>query len=481
MKPIKIVLVVAAAVVLMAGASHAEVPVEVPLGKGTIINLEKESKRVSVSDPEVADLVLISPTEILVNGKKIGSTSLIVWDTSNERTFFDLYVVGDIGELRNHIDKITPGEDVIVEMANDTVILKGTLKKQASINKIVALSEAYATNVLNFLKLEEPQQVMLQVRVAQIDKNKLKEIGLDFLVKDEEGEGSVGHITFPDGSLGGATPGFDMLPGLEGFDFERLSPEIGVAHFDSGIAGFIRALVDNDIAKILAEPNLIVRSGEEGSFLAGTRVPVQEVTGVTGTQTVSITFEEVGVKINFSPEVMEDDRIRLKIDPAEVSNIARFVNFQGVIAPEIDTREVRTSVDLNEGESLILAGLLTEDMKKNLQKIPILGDIPILGAIFRATRDELERTELAFFITPRLVKAIPEGEEVELPGENSPTPEEERKMRWIPLPKFGSKDKGTEGGEYSAKMTEDMAPIEEMDAEGMSEEVQTEEVWEEIE
>jgi len=161
--------------------------------------------------------------------------------------------------------------------------------------------------------------------------------------------------------------------------------------------------------------------------------------------TPAIEFRDVGIKLNFAPEVLETGIIRLKIDPAEVSSISRYITFVGgLIAPEIDTREVRTSVDLKEGESLILAGLLSEDMIKNMQKIPILGDIPILGALFRSTRDELTERELAIFITPKLVKrcsskedkncVIPPGVKTELPGENRPTPEEEREFQWIPLP-----------------------------------------------
>jgi pilus assembly protein CpaC len=195
----------------------------------------------------------------------------------------------------------------------------------------------------------------------------------------------------------------------------------------------IKALSEKGLAKVLAEPNLVVRSGERGSFLAGSRVPIQQVLGAGASQTVSIVYEEVGVKLNFAPQVLEDGTIRLKIDPAEVSNIARFLTFGSIVAPQIDTREVRTSVDLKEGESLVLAGLLNEEMKKNIQKIPILGDIPILGAIFRSSRDEIEKTELAFFITPRLVKPLPKGEKPELKGEKL-IPGEQKDFNWIPIP-----------------------------------------------
>ena len=187
----------------------------------------------------------------------------------------------------------------------------------------------------------------------------------------------------------------------------------------------------------------MVRSGELGKFHVGQRIAIQTVTGVGSAATVSITYEEVGIRLHFAPEVLETGAIRLKIDPAEVSSVARFITFQGVIAPEIDTRTVNTSVDLREGESLILAGLLSEEMKKNIQKIPVLGDIPILGAFFRHTRDDLKNVELAFFITPRLVKPIAPGVKTPLPTDNSPTPEEEREFQWIPIPKSSSAPEST--------------------------------------
>jgi pilus assembly protein CpaC len=317
-------------------------------------------------------------------------------------------------------------------MARDTLVLRGNLKNEETIKKILTLSQAYAPKVINFLRVAEAQQVLLEVRVAQIAKTKLEELGLSFLVKGNDAEGtSPGFVATPEGELGGPA-GFDVTPGIESFSLEDFVPQIGISHFKSGVSLFLRALQTNGLAKVLAEPNLMVKSGEEGKFLAGSRVPIQQVTGVGADQTVSITFEEVGVKLNFAPEVLENGVIRLKIDPAEVSNIDRFISFQGVLAPEIDTRQVSTSVDLKEDESLILAGLLDEVTRKNISKIPVLGDIPILGAIFRSTRDEIETTELAFFITPRLVKPMMPGERPELPGERPLTPEEEAEYKWIP-------------------------------------------------
>jgi len=227
--------------------------------------------------------------------------------------------------------------------------------------------------------------------------------------------------------ISGNAPGIGDFNPLDAF-------QLGVSYFPAGVGAVLKALQENGFGKILAEPNLVVRSGETGEFHVGTRIPIQTVFGAGSAATPSISYEDVGIKINFAPEVLETGAIRLKIDPAEVSAISGFITFQNVIAPQIDTRTVKTSVDLREGESLILAGLLSEEMKKNIDKVPLLGDIPILGALFRSTREDITQKELAFFITPRLVKPFAPGVKPAFPTDNQPTPEEMKQFEWIPVP-----------------------------------------------
>jgi pilus assembly protein CpaC len=480
-------------VLIFSAVSFAAIPVNVTVGKGTIITLKEPSKRVSIADPEIADLNLVSPTEIIVNGKTIGTTNLIVWDKSGKPTFFDIKVFGDISELEEKIKELAPNDDIRVELSNDTIVLSGYASNQQTINKAIQLAQTYAVasetktstkysagvtetevttsgKVLNHIKTEEAQQIVLEVRVAQIDKTKMKELGIGAIVQGIGGNDAEaifpGLSFFPSGTLGAlktvegevigkvlsdfdpvtGEPKFtagtvdtflaksDIVPGVTGFDLDQQTPQIGVAHFPSGVAAMLKALASKGYAKILAEPNLTVRSGEQGNFHVGTRFPIQTVQGIGATATVSITYEEIGIRLNFAPEVMDTGAIRLKIDPAEVSNIQDFVRLQNFVAPIVDTRTVKTSVDLRDGESLVLAGLLDEQTKKNIQKVPILGDIPIFGAIFRSTSDQLEKTELAFFITPRMVKPLAPGVKPALPGEEAMTPEEEQEFQWIPLP-----------------------------------------------
>jgi pilus assembly protein CpaC len=483
-------------ILIFSSISLAAIPVDVTVGKETILNLKEPSTRVSIADSDIAGLVLISPSEIIINGKKPGITSLIVWDNEGKPTFFDVIVYKErliefekekVDALTNKIKEVAPDSDIKVEMAGDTIVLNGTVKNRLVLDKIEKIAMLYGTKgcggvsrgcslpagcaqpgaqevtpgqgyvsvnvaqqamqqaqpeaqalcVLNLITMPEAQQVILEVKVAQIDKTKLKDIGISFLAKEKNFELTApGFYTSPDGTLGGITGAgtSSVTPGLGSFNLSALSPQIGVAHFPSGIAAVLKALQERGLSKILAEPNLIVRSGEKGNFHVGKRIPVQTVYGVGTMAYPSISYEEVGIRINFAPEVLETGAIRLKIEPAEVSSVARYVAYQGIIAPEIDTRTVNTSVDLREGESLILAGLLSEEMKDTIQKVPVLGDIPILGALFRSTRKELDETELAFFITPRLVKPFAPGVKPTLPTDNRPTPEEEKEFDWIPVP-----------------------------------------------
>lgn len=461
--------------------------------------------------------------EVVIYGKKPGITSLIVWDKEGNKTFFDVIVHRErmvefererADAIEQKIKAVAPDSDVRVEFAGDTIVLTGTANNRHMIDKIEKVAMLYASAgcdgisrgeslhpirtektetkakaagyvsvnvtqqalqqaeekkksealcVLNLITMPEAQQVLLEVKVAQINKSKMKELGISFLLQGIGG--NDGELTFPglaftpSGMIGkldttetkvlgiGPTGNeivvdrylgkSDVWPGITGFDLDVNQPQIGFAHFPSGVVTLIKALQEKGLGKLLAEPNLLVRSGEIGEFHVGTEVPIQVIEGFGADRTASIEYKEVGIILKFTPEVLETGAIRLKINPAEVSSIIRYLSLLGTLVPEIDTRKVITSVDLKEGESLILAGLLSEEMKKNIQKFPVLGDIPIFGALFRSTKDELLEKELVFFITPKLVKPMAPGEKVKLPTDNRPTPEEERQFQWIPMPGAG--------------------------------------------
>lgn len=476
-------------------AAHAAVVTEVVVNRSVLLDLHTKSERVSIASPQIAELVVISPTQLQIIGKTIGSTTLIVWDVGGKTSFFDVRVTRNVSVierqmemLQDQIQEIAPKDSIKVDYANDTIVLSGKAANEQTVAKALQLARAYAAKsngseenaqevdpaldtsqsshqwvdtryekeapppqgggsepalkVLNHVVIDEPQQVLLEVKVAQVDKTALKSLGISAFVRGASAEGfsnlvgaPVGELTVrnPDGSVRSEATGIaGPIPGLANFT-PIDSYQLGISSFNAGIGAVLRALVTKNLAKVLAEPNLMVQSGQVGKFLAGSKIPFSYVSGVGALSTTSIQFIDVGVKLNFKPEVLENGLISLKIDPAEVSSVTGVLAVNGY--PIIDTREVRTRVKLKDGESLVLAGLLQEEAIKAMSKIPILGDIPILGALFRSTQDDIKEKELVFFITPKLIKANAPGSQVLLPTDKPLTPEQEKELQWIPLPK----------------------------------------------
>lgn len=423
-------------------AQAAGVPTTVVVNKSVVLNLKNPARYVTIADKEIIDVPdPLRRNQLLINGKKIGATSLIVWEeNANKPIFFDVQVVGDHEAIQTQINEYSPRDSIRVEYAMDTVILSGKVANEITSKKAEEIAKAYAAKVLNHIGLDEPLQVLLQVKVAQVDKTSLKNLGISAVVKGNTAEGfsnlvgapasvsttsAAGTSIVTNGIMGIAGSG----PGLGSFD--PLDPfSIGVSYFPAGVGVVLQALTTKGLAKILAEPNLLVKSGQEGNFLAGSRIPYSVVISTGGAATTSIIFETVGIKVRFKPEVMENGLINLKIDPAEVSSVAGTLAVNGY--PIIDTRDVRTSVELRDGESLILAGLLQEEQIKTMSKIPILGDIPILGALFRSTQSDIREKDLVFFITPKIVKPATPGTAAPLPTDRQPDPTEERELDWIP-------------------------------------------------
>jgi len=426
--------------------AQAGVPTTVVLNKSVLLTLKSPARLVTITDPEIIGIPEpLHRKQLLINGKKIGSTNLIIWEENLEKpTFFDVQVVGDKDVIESQIKEFAPNDNISVQYARDTIVLSGTVRNEQTSKKAEEIAKAYAAKVLNHIAIDLPPQVLLQVKVAQIDKTSLKKLGISFLFKGGTAEGFTNLVGSPTSATtttisGGATTSssFSGTPGIAGGgpglgSFNPLDAfQAGVSYFPGGIGAVLQALSTKGLAKILAEPNLLVKSGQEGNFLAGSEIPYSVLVSTGGTSTPSIVFKTVGVKVIFKPEVMENGLISLKIDPAEVSSIAGTLAVNGY--PIIDTRDVRTTVDLRDGESLVLAGLLQEEQIKNMSKIPLLGDIPILGALFRSTQNDLTEKELVFFITPKVVRPTPPGVKTVLPTDQELTPDEAKEFNWMPL------------------------------------------------
>jgi len=420
------------------------------IAKSDKIDIEKKKDTGPSNTNKFVTVEILSPYDLKIDGIMIGNTSMIVWskgdgDEKPQPTFYDLKVSGDRDAIETQLKDIA--SDVVVQYANDTVILSGTVAKEQQKGKAEKVAQAFASKVINNIEIADPKQVLLEVKVAQVDKNSLKSLGMSWLLKGNSGEFFSNLVGVPSGGAeasqtttsagGGISQQVGSGTGISGNvaglgSFNPLDGlQIGGAYFKGGVGVVLKALSTKGYAKILAEPNLLVKSGQEGNFHAGSKIPYSVVTSVGGTSATTITYENVGIKIKFKPEVLENGLINLKIDPAEVSSIAGTMAVNGY--PIIDTRTVQTNVELKDGESLVMAGLLQEEAIKTMSKIPLLGDIPILGALFRSTQDDLKEKELVFFITPKIIKPLAKGEKQELPTDRKLTPEEEDALKWMPL------------------------------------------------
>ena len=359
-------------------------------------------KRAHVVNPEIAELVYSetqSPNWLFLSGKAIGATQLTIWNEDNRVIgSFEVVVRPDVAGLKRNLHEVFPGEDIAVRDSGEYITLTGTVSESVRLPKVLTLAEAYAPGkVINLLQVGGVQQVMLEVRVAEISKKVTQKLGI--------------NLAFA-GDHGFALTMLDQLTRLpaEGWPGNPL----GVSNTVNSIFGFVGndgtfiatldALQEDGLLKILAKPTLIAQSGHDASFLAGGEFPFPVAQSF---DKVAIEWKPFGVALNFSPTVLGDGKISLLVSP-EVSDLdfTKTISLSGFVIPSIDTRRMSTVVELRDNQSFAIAGLLKNYVRESVAKLPILGDIPILGALFRSTRYQKDETELVVIVTPHLVKPV---------------------------------------------------------------------------
>jgi pilus assembly protein CpaC len=377
---------------------------EFSLGESRLIRMQTGANllKVKVDDDKVVQVDVTSPKDIVLHAKTVGSTSVMFWDKSGQVTIMDVGVVGvasaiDVAALQLKLLQVLPNEKgIVVRTASDSVVLSGVVSDATKVDQALLLADAYTgkdKKAINMLQVASPQQVMLEVKMAEVSKTLLDKLGSSF-----------GASRINGGVAYAIAAGFLSL---------EKSP------FSSGSGGAIRISngntsisIDgqdtNGIVKILAEPNIIAISGQEGSFLAGGKIyiPVPQI-GTTGANVIALQEQEFGVGLKFTPTVLEGGLINLKVAP-EVSEVAASGTSVGTaVFPTISTRRVSTTVQLHDGQSFAIAGLIKNNVTESIARFPVLGQIPILGALFRSSSFQNDKTELLFVVTPRLVKALP--------------------------------------------------------------------------
>lgn len=461
----------------MTAQQQAAPTVSVTINKSMVFRLAERAKRVSVSQPAVADVIVVAPSQLLINGKAIGTTSLIVFDEKGDVTNYDLVVSPDIAALRAQLRTLFPNEKIEVSTSGPSLVLRGEVANEVVYDRVLEIAISYlppkppaqvapATSqsvqfgaapiaqiassgtgfagggslafneeksitdayrwsdkktidgIIDLLVVKEFRQIELDVVVADVSVNKLRDIGFDFLqissshVSNQSTIGSQAFSLLKEGSTIAAP-------------VANLGPTSGVFSYINGayaLTTLYRMLQNKDIAQILAQPRLVVKNGRSAGFLAGGEVPIVTVTA----NTFGVIFKPFGVRLDFIPTITMSDRIDLRVFP-EVSDVGAAVN--GV--PSFIVRRSVSRVEMKEGESLILGGLLDQRVVKDLTKFPFLGDVPILGALFRSTKFSNKESELVFVITPRIVRTMKPGEKPQLPSlEKYDDPD----IRQVPLP-----------------------------------------------
>ena len=387
----------------------------VAVGKTVLVDLARPISRIAIGIGDIAETHAISPTEIMVNGKAPGETSLIVWDTTGGRQFFNVSVRASsslsndsLEAVRRELRTELPGQVLKVSSESGMIFLRGTVKDYNSSQRAVQIA-ATAGKVVNLLYVTVPeaeQQVLLKVRFASVDRNLAKSLGINIFSTGLLN--TVGNITTGQFSPPSVTGGTGVTPSAS------ISNDLNILALNPGnlpIGVTIQALESRGVVQVLAEPNVLALNGKEASFLAGGEYPypVAQASG-SGAAAITISFKEYGIRLNFIPTFTPRGTIRLQVAP-EVSalDFADAVDIGGFNVPAITTRKMKTEVELGDGQSFILAGLLDNTETETFEKIPFLGDIPILGKFFQSMQKNKTNTELIVIVTPEIVSPIPAG------------------------------------------------------------------------
>ena len=378
-------------------------------GRSVVVPTSFNITRIAITNADIADAVVVDPREIIVDGKKPGTVSLIVWSATG-RTQYDVVVEPAIPTLELHLQTLFPGEAIAVSVSDEAIILSGQVSSTTVMLRAgeIAKASASKSQIINMLQVagaSTSQQVMLQVRFAEVNRRTLTELGLSLFATRERFAARSTTQQFAGPEFDDEKPG-----GLVFSDF------LNLFFFDrqEGIGGALRALQQRGAFQSLAEPNLIAYNGQEASFLAGGEFPVPVVQGGTS-NAVTVLFKEFGIRLNFTPTIA-GDVIRLKVRP-EVSTLdfANGITLSGFRIPALTTRRAETDVELRDGQSFAIAGLLDNISQDDNAAIPILSKLPVIGALFKSKAARAEQTELMVLITPRLVRPLNPDEVPSLP------------------------------------------------------------------
>lgn len=405
-----VALVLAGSLVPGALAQRAE-EVRATQGRSLVLDYPTEIGRISTSNPDVVDAMAVTSREVLLHAKNLGSATVIVWSKSGQRTFYNISVDQNLDPIRNLLKATFPKEEIRVEAARDSVSLVGTVSSQFVADKAGVMAASLAKTVVNNLRAlpaNVEKQVVLRVKFAEVGRTDSFSFGTNIVstgAMNTPFRTTTGQFSAPSPStLTGSIPG--TISGTS--SSYSLSDALNVFAFrpDLNLAAFIELLKGQGVLQILAEPNLVTSNGKEASFLVGGEFPVPVLQGGGASGAVTIQFREYGIRLTFLPVITENKTIKLYVKP-EVSTIdmSAGVQFNGFTIPALATRRMETNIELAEGQSFAIGGLIDDRVSDSISKLPGLANIPILGTLFKSKKETKSRSELLVMVTPEITTA----------------------------------------------------------------------------
>ena len=395
--------------------SEGPAPLRVMVGKSLLINTTDRLKRVSVTDPEIADALVVTATQVLVHGRSPGEVSLLIWDEFERSRSFDLRVDVDITAAAEEMKKIFPDEQIDVSASRSAIVLSGHVTTEDVEKHAGMVAAAYSKNVINVLSFGPvgAQEVLLEVKFAEVDRTAVTQLGVNLFspgTGNTIGTSTTGQFGGFQVSRGAQTTGTTTTGSSTDTNI-NFSQALNLFLFrsDINLGAIVQALQQKNLLQILAEPNLIAVNGKEASFLAGGEFPFPIVQPGQGFTAVTIQFREFGVKLKFTPVIMPNKNIHLQVVP-EVSQLdfTNALTISGFTVPALSTRRAQTEFELQDGQSFVIAGLMDNRVTDQYSKMPGLGDIPILGNLFRSKNAQKSATELVVLCTVHRISASTE-------------------------------------------------------------------------
>jgi pilus assembly protein CpaC len=395
------------------GRTQSAEDLRITVGKSIVIDYPGDIRQISTSNPEVVDASPVTTREILMSGKGLGSATMVVWSKADQRMFYNVTVELNLEPLRRILQDTFPDEKIDIHSSRDSISLNGTVSNKDVADRAVALSATFAKTVVNNLFVNSPieKQILLRVKFAELDLSKAQQFGVNIL--------SLGALNTIGGISTGQFNSGSLVPGTAGAATTlTITDALNIFAFQPGglnIAAFLKDLETDNVLQILAEPNLVTTNGKEANFLVGGEFPVPILQGGANAGAVTIQFKEFGIRLLFTPVMTANKTIKLALRQ-EVSTIdySNAVTLQGFLIPALSTRRAETNVELAEGHTFVVAGLMDRRETSAFTKLPFISSIPVLGSLFKSKIENKNNTELVMLVTPEVTEAL---------GPNDPKPQ----------------------------------------------------------